>query len=1084
MPPGSRRTRRAAVLVAAVSVLAVAAFWHLALRPSARAAAVPLGGLTVSGTGAQVERVSTGGRRVAFGPEGVLLGIPLGQEIRNRRLRLALSDVEGLAWAGVSLWPTGAPHSNPVFLGRAFAAGSPPDTLEFALADGDYRAAHVELRPHGGAARLTLQAVELRPPALTPPPPAVLVSVGLLVGGAVSFVWLTVSVWLSLPSASRRRLVVAALVFGIGSTALLFTALALEGTGQGHDAGVVRAALEGTAGFPSRVVGDLRSELHRAGLQSRKREGGLRHIGVHLSPQALATLEAKREAALAGGGVLIAEAGDEVDGYLTLDGGDPVRIRTRLKGDWVDHLEGRAFSLRVRVRGQPAILGMRRFSIQRPQTRVGHYEAMVLEQMRDDGLIVPRYEFVHFSLNDEALGVMAVEEFMSKELLEANGRREGVILALDEDFLWRQRRQNALLGSAAPGSTPVALFEAAHRSPLRTFQEGRVLQDPFLRQQYADALGLLRGYFEGRLAPEEIFDLERLGRFFAIVNLWNADHPTWWHNVRVYFNPVTRLFEPIGFDNNVPVTPPSPDAPPEWRGSDFYHLEGAERFREAYREAMARLRAQVRSGELEAWIRRWEADHFSRMGPQDYQDPPYPFGLMEARLDLLDRVEVPTREASAYDPGPAPALGPHPALVTFVHAFWVKDEAGAYLEFQNITDRPVTIDAVEYAHRRLSSRVPLDLGPLEVPAGDVPGQRLRVPVPYDPLDLDGGIHVVATLDEDHAGRTVTARRYFPAAGEVPFRPDQRERFLERFPFVGFDPGTGYRVRSGTWDVEADLRFPDDAPLLIEPGVTLRFASGTRLVVRRRVTAKGRPEEPIRLVARDNPWGGLVVLQASGRSELSHVAIEGIDYPGPDPWGLTGAVTFYESDVTMTDVRIRGTRTEDALNILRSGFHLERFEVDGAPSDALDVDFGRGRILQSRFLDLGGDAIDVSGTEVEVEALLVRGARDKALSVGEASTLRGRDIDISDVGTGIASKDGSSTEIRQGRLSNVAHAAFMAYVKKTEFGPARLVVRGVHLQSVGRIAVPVGDSTVEVDGKKAMRVELDVGQLYRTGYMAK
>ena len=99
-------------------------------------------------------------------------------------------------------------------------------------------------------------------------------------------------------------------------------------------------------------------------------------------------------------------------------------------------------------------------------------------------------------------------------------------------------------------------------------------------------------------------------------------------------------------------------------------------------------------------------------------------------------------------------------------------------------------------------------------------------------------------------------------------------------------------------------------------------------------------------------------------------------------------------------------------------------------------------------------------------------------------LRGRDLDISDVGTGIASKDGSSTEVSQGRLSNVAHAAFMAYVKKTEFGPARLVVRGVHLESVGRIAVPVGDSTVEIDGKKAMRVELDVGQLYRTGYMAK
>jgi hypothetical protein len=61
---------------------------------------------------------------------------------------------------------------------------------------------------------------------------------------------------------------------------------------------------------------------------------------------------------------------------------------------------------------------------------------------------------------------------------------------------------------------------------------------------------------------------------------------------------------------------------------------------------------------------------------------------------------------------------------------------------------------------------------------------------------------------------------------------------------------------------------------------------------------------------------------------------------------------------------------------------------------------------------------------------------------------------------------------------------MAYVKKPEFGPARLAVRRVQLGRVGQIAAPVGDSIVEIDGRRAMRVELDVGRLYRTGYMAK
>ena len=85
---------------------------------------------------------------------------------------------------------------------------------------------------------------------------------------------------------------------------------------------------------------------------------------------------------------------------------------------------------------------------------------------------------------------------------------------------------------------------------------------------------------------------------------------------------------------------------------------------------------------------------------------------------------------------------------------------------------------------------------------------------------------------------------------------------------------------------------------------------------------------------------------------------------------------------------------------------------------------------------------------------------------------------------IASKDGSVATLTDSRFEDVAHAAFMAYVKKSEYGPARLVVERIRLVRVGQKAAPVGASTVEVDGWLAPRVELDVGRLYRTGYMAK
>jgi hypothetical protein len=1085
MPPSSRKRLR--VVLAIVLVSAAGALWWAVPERLGQIEILSMDDLTVAGPGMRLERVGGGAQLVSFGRFGAVLGIPINREVKGCRLRLDLANVQGLAWAGISASRVGPPRPEPVSMGRAFTADSTSVGLDLSLPDGAYRAIHVALRPRGRSGRFTLQSIELRPRPVRRPPASVLLSVALLVGGAASFAWLAVSVWLRLRPPERRRLAAASVVFVVGSAALLLGALALERVDDGESGDRTSSALGRAAGFPAWVLSDLRSDLRHLGLQADVRaDDRMRRIGIHLSPQALATLEARRDEALERG-VLVREDGDEVNGYLALDGGEPVRIRTRLKGDWVDHLAGRAFSLRVRVRGQDAILGMRRFSIQRPQTRVGHYEAIVLEQMRSEGIIAPRYEFARFSVNGEEIGVMAVEEFMSRELLEANRRREGVILALDEDDLWRQRLRNDQL-AASPGEEPrlhpVSILETAHHSPVRTFQERAVLRDPTLRQQYAEATGLLRGYFEGRLAPEDVFDVVLLGRFFAIVNLWNATHPTWWHNVRVYFNPVTRLLEPIAFDINVPLARPTPGRSQGWRGSDFFHLRGSERFLESYHEALGRLREAVLSGELEAGIREWEAAHYARLGPDDFQDAPYPVSLLRARLAALDRTRIERRDESRYDPGPPVSVGPRPALETFVHVFWVRDGEGAYLEFQNVTDRPVTIDSLDYRHRRLTSAVPLDLGPLRVPPGDRPDARLRVPVPYDPLDLDGRIVAVASFDEHNAGRVVEARRYFPAAEHAAFRPETRDVFLARFPFVAFVPDEAYRIRAGSWGVDSDLIVPDDAPLVLDAGVTLRFAPGTRLVLRSALVAKGEAERPIRLLGQAGGWAGVVVLQAGERSELQHVEIEGIAEPAVDRWRLTGAVTFYESDVTMNGVRIHDTQTEDALNILRSDFVLEDFEVAGVPSDALDVDFGEGRIVGSRFLDMGGDAVDVSGTRVTVEDTVVRGARDKALSVGEASTFTGRAVDAADVGTGIASKDASFAILMDSRFADVTHAAFMAYVKKREYGPARLVVRETDLERVGRKAVPAGASTIEIDGRRASRVELDVERLYGTGYMAK
>jgi hypothetical protein len=103
-------------------------------------------------------------------------------------------------------------------------------------------------------------------------------------------------------------------------------------------------------------------------------------------------LRAKRDIALSEGFLFQAD-GDLVPAKVR-HGGKTTRVRIRLKGDFTDHLETDKWSLRVEVRGDDEIFGMRRFSLQSPDTKYYHHEAMYLDHVRREGLLGVRYFFI------------------------------------------------------------------------------------------------------------------------------------------------------------------------------------------------------------------------------------------------------------------------------------------------------------------------------------------------------------------------------------------------------------------------------------------------------------------------------------------------------------------------------------------------------------------------------------------------------------------------------------------------------------------------------------------------------------------
>ena len=100
----------------------------------------------------------------------------------------------------------------------------------------------------------------------------------------------------------------------------------------------------------------------------------------------------------------------------------------RLKGDRPIHYENiENSSYRFNLDNDNYYDGLSSFSLQKPRIRNYIHEWIFHEMMGDFGLIKLNYHFFHLYINGENHGLFALEEKLSKEIVERNQRRNGPI---------------------------------------------------------------------------------------------------------------------------------------------------------------------------------------------------------------------------------------------------------------------------------------------------------------------------------------------------------------------------------------------------------------------------------------------------------------------------------------------------------------------------------------------------------------------------------------------------------------------------------------------------------------------------------
>jgi hypothetical protein len=819
-------------------------------------------------------------------------------------------------------------------------------------------------------------------------------------------------------------------------------------------------------------------------------DNGLPTLYLDIPFKSLDAMRVKREEALKVG-VLLSSDDDLVPAKAHIGQEGSLDIEMRLKGDWTDHIKGDKWSFRIHTKNNDLILGMRQFSIQAPETRPYLLEWYMHQNLKDEGILTPRYEFINVLVNGEFKGIYALEENFTKELIESQARRAGLIIRFDEEPLWQNRAATRRLGLESDGIFSVADMESTDITP---FGGGSIGTSPELAQEATAAMGKLRAFQSGKLEASQVFDVELMGRFYALSDLWSACHGTYWHNLRFYYNPITALLEPTVFDLeplNCGAGDPTVYTNFESIIQEFIkidnHIFGDPLIREAYARNLNRI---ANAGYLQNVI--------------DLHDPQYqlfkkamlveyPETKLAIPVDqLLKRTQ---RLMVQLEPG-QPVRGgftiggsaQQPVLkVELVNLMLLPVEVVRFEVLKIAIQAQASM--VEAASPKTDSNLPT-LAPVNIP-GEGEFAPTQFTIPLDPLQFAGAdtlqtIQVVVRL----AGLTQEFKlplliHSLPQAlidGPKPPSPTIKELLQKHTFLTQVENSNRIEARPGVWDVQGDLVLPPGIEVVFPAGVTLRFGPEDVFLSYSPLTFLGNEDQAVTLTARGDSWPGLAVLDAGAPSIWNYVRVEKTRSISRNGWILTGGITFYKSPITLDHVSLLNTLAEDDINAVESPFVFRDSEFGQTASDAFDSDYSDGEISGCSFHNVGGDAVDTSGAVVSISDTRMLDITDKGVSAGESSRINITNVQMQNVGIGIASKDLSVVVANQVTIRGAVHAGLAAYTKKAVFGPGTIRADQTEVLDSQTISMVQTGSTLVLNGKTIQGRELDVKKLYELGIL--
>ncbi len=767
---------------------------------------------------------------------------------------------------------------------------------------------------------------------------------------------------------------------------------------------------------------------------------------LYFSPNNLKKFEEKRENAF-NLGVNISD-GKWIDGILSYNK-KAMPMKARLKGDWLDHLIGKKWSFRIKIKDEYTFKRMKVFSLQNPNSRSFLYEYLAHKIFDKADILTTRYGFTNGFVNGSSVGLYSYEEHFVKQLLEYNLRREGPILKFDENPMWVARAY-----SKDPKiSVKMPYFKASRIMP---FGAGKIIEDTAKLKQFSIAHKLMNQYKSLGSNVSEIFDVEKLAKYWAMIDLTRGSHGTIWHNQRFYYNPVLCKLEPISFDNYTEYFNPENNvnmrfqiaSKPNKATKEFLLNNVAFRdsiFLSYYSKYLAMFSdyryitefikenqdtidkyIPVIKSEFPRW--NYNVDFFISRSKD-----------VNSKLNALDSYIETKQYKNVRDQiknKDFDFVSDISILPSFVNTYGYKiSEELMKLDLENYNS--VEIELVGTASNNNKTTYLLNEPKMIKAYLEKPGtESIEIPI-VKKMD-----QIIFKVKNTNKYLYTTITPWQKSTGLSPYQKVKNSFNLSKSNLFKIQ-GDSLIISAKKHIVSTKVLVPQHKKLIIEAGAEIDIVNKGSFIAHSAVYALGTAEKPILIHSSDSTANGFIVLQANEKSKLNYTTFKNLNTLNYDGWVLTGAVNFYESDVELSNCEFISNQCEDALNIVRSDFKVDKAKFYDIYADAFDSDFCTGELTNSVFDKVDNDAIDFSASQITISDCEISNISDKGISGGEQSALKVYNTNITNCNIGAASKDLSQVELINVSISNCNYG-LVALRKKPEYGPAKIYTEGLKM----------------------------------------